>query len=84
MPRCADRQALIRQCSPSRHGGGYLDQTAVLRLVRKAGIPTPFMRFERGAPVHLVAQTLGHSSIQTTSRYLHARPTDSSSRVLAV
>jgi integrase/recombinase XerD len=37
---------------------------------------------ERGAPIHLVAATLGHSSIQTTGRYLHARPTDSSARYL--
>ena len=35
---------------------------------------------DRGAPIHLVQATLGHSSIQTTGRYLHARPTDSSSR----
>ena len=39
---------------------------------------------DRGAPVHLVAQTLGHASIATTGRYAHARPSDSSSRYLAV
>ncbi len=33
---------------------------------------------ERGAPIHLVQATLGHSSIQTTGKYLHARPSDSS------
>lgn len=37
---------------------------------------------ERGAPIHLVQQTLGHSGLQTTGRYLHARPTDSSARYL--
>lgn len=37
---------------------------------------------ERGAPIHLVQATLGHSSLQTTGRYLHARPTDSSARYL--
>ena len=34
---------------------------------------------DRGAPVHLVKETLGHASVATTGRYLHARPTDSSS-----
>ncbi|WP_445304807.1 MULTISPECIES: tyrosine-type recombinase/integrase [unclassified Microcoleus] len=32
----------------------------------------------RGAPIHLLSQTLGHASIATTSRYLHAKPNDSS------
>jgi site-specific recombinase XerD len=39
---------------------------------------------ERGAPIHLVQATLGHASVATTGRYLHARPTDSSSKYLAV
>ena len=39
---------------------------------------------DRGAPIHLVQATLGHSSVATTGRYLHARPNDSSSRYLAV
>src|SRR5262245_49531707 len=38
---------------------------------------------DRGAPIHLVQATLGHSSVATTSRYLHARPGDSSARFLA-
>ncbi len=38
---------------------------------------------DRGAPIHLVQQTLGHASVATTSRYLHARPNDSSSLYLA-
>ena len=37
---------------------------------------------DRGAPIHLVQQTLGHASVATTSRYLHARPNDSSSLYL--
>lgn len=37
---------------------------------------------DRGAPIHLVQQTLGHESVATTSRYLHARPNDSSSLYL--
>ena len=39
---------------------------------------------DRGAPIHLVQQTLGHASMATTGRYLHARPTDSSARYLRV
>ena len=39
---------------------------------------------QRGAPIHLVQATLGHSSVATTGRYLHARPNESSSKYLAV
>lgn len=39
---------------------------------------------DRGAPIHLVQATLGHSNVATTGRYLHARPTDSSARFLPV
>jgi putative transposase len=30
--------------------------------------------------IHLVQQTLGHASVATTGRHLHARPADSSAR----
>lgn len=33
---------------------------------------------ERGAPLRLVQATLGHASLDTTSKYLHIRPTESS------
>ncbi|WP_168210678.1 tyrosine-type recombinase/integrase [Persicimonas caeni] len=39
---------------------------------------------DRGAPVHLVQQTLGHASLRTTSRYAHARPDESSGDYLAL
>jgi len=39
---------------------------------------------DRGASVALVRDTLGHASIATTSRYLHAKPQDSSALHLAV
>jgi integrase/recombinase XerD len=39
---------------------------------------------DRGAPVSLVQSTLGHASLQTTGRYLHARPNASSATFLAV
>jgi integrase/recombinase XerD len=77
--------------------GGRLRPLAVLRIVRKAaaraGIQLPISphwfrhahashALDRGAPIHLVQATLGHASITTTGRYLHARPNDSSSRFL--
>ena len=83
----------------SRKGGQALQPVAVLRVVRlaahRAGIDlrvSPhWLRhahashaLDRGAPIHLVQATLGHASITTTGRYLHARPKDSSSRFLAV
>ena len=37
---------------------------------------------DKGAPLSLVQQTLGHSSISTTEKYLHAKPDDSSSMYL--
>ncbi len=39
---------------------------------------------DRGAPVHLVATTLGHASLATTSRYAHARPGESSGDFLGL
>jgi integrase/recombinase XerD len=84
---------------PSRRGGGHPHPTSIERLVRKAAqraglelaVWPHWLRhsnathaLERGAPIHLVQATLGHASVATTGRYLHARPTDSSSRYLAV
>jgi integrase/recombinase XerD len=83
--------------SRKRKNGGRLRSVAVLRIVRKAaeraGIELPVSphwfrhahashALDRGAPIHLVQATLGHASITTTGRYLHARPNDSSSRFL--
>jgi integrase/recombinase XerD len=81
------------------HKGGHLHSSAAWRIVRKAarraGLAVPVSphwfrhahashAMDRGAAVHLVASTLGHASLATTSRYLHARPSDSSARYLAV
>src|ERR1700680_491265 len=83
----------------SRKGGGHLDRSQVLRIVqqaaRRAGIrrkvsPHWFRHahashaMDRGAGIHLVQATLGHASITTTGKYLHARPKDSSARFLGL
>lgn len=39
---------------------------------------------DRNAPISLVQATLGHASISTTGRYLHARPNDSSALHLSL
>ena len=78
----------------SRKSGGHLDASQVRRIVyaaaKQAGLEQKvsphWMRhahashaLDRSAPIHLVQATLGHASVSTTGRYLHARPTDSSS-----
>lgn len=37
---------------------------------------------DRGAPPHLVRDTVGHASLETTTRYAHARPGESSGQYL--
>jgi integrase/recombinase XerD len=83
--------------SRKKKHGGRLKPLGILRIVRaaarRAGIDLPVSphwfrhahashALDRGAPIHLVQATLGHASINTTGRYLHARPKDSSSRFL--
>jgi len=79
--------------------GGPLSTSQALRIVKNAaaragfpeGIAPHWLRhahashaLDRGAPIHLVQATLGHSSVATTGRYLHARPADSSAHYLGV
>jgi integrase/recombinase XerD len=83
----------------SRKGGGPLDESQAHRIVKAAAgraglsreVSAHWLRhahashsLERGAPIHLVQATLGHASVATTGRYLHARPSDSSARYLGV
>lgn len=78
---------------PSRKGGGHLEVSQVRRIVytaaKQAGLEKKvsphWMRhahashaLDRNAPIHLVQATLGHASVSTTGRYLHARPAESS------
>jgi integrase/recombinase XerD len=82
---------------PSRKKGKPLTESGIWRIVKRAGkragleasVSPHWLRhahashaLDRGAPIHLVQATLGHASINTTGRYLHARPKDSSSRFL--
>jgi integrase/recombinase XerD len=75
-----------------------LDQSQILRIVRAAAIRSGASKnvsphwlrhahashsLDRGAPIHLVQATLGHASVATTGRYLHARPSESSGKYLA-
>jgi integrase/recombinase XerD len=39
---------------------------------------------ERGVPITLVKETLGHKSIGTTAKYTHVRPNASSAQFLPV
>jgi site-specific recombinase XerD len=79
--------------------GRHLHPTQVRRIVRAAArraevekpVSPHWMRhahashaLDRGAAIHLVQATLGHASVATTGKYLHARPSDSSSRYLAI
>ena len=87
-----------RRCPPQKTDGP-LSRSQLWRIVRKAaraaGIkedvsPHWFRHahashaLDRGAPAHLVQQTLGHQSLATTSRYAHARPDDSSGQYLGM
>ena len=77
--------------------GGQLDGSAVWRVVKtaavRAGLPegtSPhWLRhsfashaLDNGAPLPLVQAGLGHASVATTSKYLHARPNDGAGRFL--
>jgi integrase/recombinase XerD len=77
--------------------GGHLDVSQIRRIVyaaaERAGLPKKISphwlrhahashALDRSAPIHLVQATLGHASVSTTGRYLHARPTESSSLYL--
>lgn len=83
----------------SRRRGRGLGAAQVTRIVRKAAnracipkqVTSHWLRhahashaLDHRAPIHLVQQTLGHASVATTGRYLHARPTESSSNYLTL
>ena len=76
-----------------KQGGGNLSAVQIFRIVQAAAkvagiegnVSPHWLRhchashaLDHGAPVSLVQSTLGHASVATTSRYLHARPDCSS------
>lgn len=80
----------------SRKFNGKLNRTQLWKIVKAAGKrcgidnPSPHWyrhshathSLENGANIHLLSSSLGHSSIATTSRYLHSKPDDCSSLYL--
>jgi integrase/recombinase XerD len=79
--------------SHKKSDGGRLNPISVTQMVKAAAIrvglsdkaSAHWLRhchashaLNRGAPIHLLSQTLGHASVATTSKYLHAKPNDSS------
>ena len=73
--------------------GGHLCRSMVFHIVKNAAkkakiegnVSPHWLRhshashsLDRGAPIHLLQKTLGHSSVAITEKYLHAKPTDSS------
>lgn len=79
--------------------GGHLDDSQVHRIVKAAAVRAGIQSnvsahwlrhshashaLDRGASITLVRDTLGHSSLATTSRYAHAKPTDSSALHLPI
>lgn len=79
--------------------GGHLAPCQVWRIVKaaaaRAGIKSKvsphWLRhgyashsLDRGCPLSLLQQSLGHSSAATTSRYLHAKPNDSAGLYLGL
>jgi integrase/recombinase XerD len=77
--------------------GGALDRSAAHRVVKAAcaraglseAVSAHWLRhcaashaMDHGCPPHVVAASLGHASLTTTTRYLHARPGDGSANYL--
>lgn len=77
--------------------GGCLDPATVHRILKRAAkraklpeaVSVHYLRhahvshaLDRGAPIHVVRATVGHASLETTTRYSHSRPDDSSARYL--
>ncbi len=79
--------------------GGRLSRQQIWRIVRNAAKSAGFSQnvsphwlrhahashaLDNGAPVHLVKESLGHQSLTTTSKYAHARPSESSSKYIDI
>ncbi len=94
--KAGDNAPVFSSRQKNANGKG-LDPSWVYRIVQKAAkragikkkVSPHWLRhahashsLERGAPLHLVQETLGHTNVATTSKYLHARPNTSSAMYL--
>ncbi len=68
---------------------GHIVRQAAKRVGIEAAVSPHWLRhahashnLDRGTPIHLVQATLGHASVATTGRYLHARPNDLFARAI--
>lgn len=86
----------VFQSRKQKHGG-HLDPSYINKIVKLAALRAGIHKkvsphwlrhchashaLDRNAPPHLIRDTLGHSSLSTTSRYLKGRPKESSARFL--
>ena len=83
--------------SRKKKRGGHLDPSHINKIVKAAALRAGIEKkvsphwlrhchashaLDRNAPPHLIRDTLGHSSLATTSRYLKRRPKESSATFL--
>lgn len=81
----------------TRPGGGHLGKRAIHDIVKDAArranldpnISTHWLRhahvshaLDHGAPIHVVRATVGHASLETTSKYSHIKPNESSANYI--
>jgi len=83
----------------SRNKQGQLTANMIWNVVRQAAkragiqkkVSPHFLRhscashsLDRGAPIHVVQNTLGHSNLATTGKYTHVKPKDSAAMYLGI
>jgi integrase/recombinase XerD len=73
-----DRSGAHRICKAAGKRAG-LDPRLSAHWLRHASASHAL---DNGAPVHVVQQSLGHASLATTTRYSHARPSESVSQYI--
>jgi integrase/recombinase XerD len=92
-------QARLYPLSKFEFGIAAIDRSMVHLIIKEAalktnldpGISCHWLRhahaqhsLTKGAPIHLVRDTLGHSNISVTNVYLESNPEDSSSKYLGL
>lgn len=92
-------EPVFRSRKKKTRRGGHLDVSMINRIVSKAAeraqiegnVSPHWLRHShathserRGAKLSLIQKTLRHASLETTGRYLHANPTESSAMYLGL